>query len=171
MPPGAACHDRGLSRRRPGPVPAKAGIVLEVVAIVFQRVEILVFYFPGRSPAGGQFRHVALVHGQIRHQAVVESELARRIDNLDLEPVDDQRVIMPEACLRHDAIAAAALAALILSELPRFAIGLPPKPDRRDTLRTARFLFRIKREGVRGRPPSSGLKGGSPYALTYSVVR
>src|SRR5215471_13538826 len=42
-------------------------IVLEVIALVFQRIEGLVFHFPPRSATPHKAIHVALVHTQVRH--------------------------------------------------------------------------------------------------------
>ena len=41
-------------------------------------------------------------------------------------------------------------------------VGLPPKPARRETLRTALLFREINKEGVRGNHPSTGFQGGSP---------
>src|SRR6516165_12077649 len=46
-------------------------IVLEVIALVFQRIEGLVFHFPPRSATPHKAIHVALVHTQVRHPTEV----------------------------------------------------------------------------------------------------
>ena len=69
--------------------------VLKVVALVLQDVERLVLDLPSRPAAGGQFDDGVGADRQIGDEAVAICRLAPGIDDLDLEPVDRQRIPTP----------------------------------------------------------------------------
>ena len=72
---------------------AVAEVVLEVIAVVLEHVEGLVLDLPARSAGRGELGDIGLVDPQVCDEAVPVGHLAGRVDNLDLEPVDQERIL------------------------------------------------------------------------------
>ena len=66
--------------------------VLKVVAVVLQHVERFVLDLPPGSATGGKFDGSIGSDGQVRDEAVAVGDRAVEVDDLDLEPVDRQRI-------------------------------------------------------------------------------
>jgi hypothetical protein len=67
-------------------------VVLKVVALVLQNVEGLVLDLPPGPATGAKFDDGIGTDRQIGDEAVAVGGLAASVDDLDLEPVDDQRI-------------------------------------------------------------------------------
>src|SRR5271157_5296482 len=67
--------------------------VLKVVALVLQNVERLVLDLPPRPATGGKVDDRVGTDGQVGDEAVAVCRLAAGVDDLELEPVDRQRVL------------------------------------------------------------------------------
>ena len=65
----------------------------EMVAVVLEHVEGLVLDLPTGAPARGKPGDVAPIDGQIGDEAVAAGDVAGRVDDLDVEPVDGERVL------------------------------------------------------------------------------
>ena len=63
---------------------AVAKIMFEVVTLGFQDVERLVLDFPSGPAAVGEFRDRGGVYGQVGDEAVAVGDVARGVDDLDL---------------------------------------------------------------------------------------
>src|SRR4051812_27316603 len=88
--------------------------VLKVVALVLQNVERLVLDLPPGPATGGKFDDSVGTDRQIGDEAVAIGGLAAGVDDLDLEPVDDERIapvaqrdIMEPAIAMDEALLAA----------------------------------------------------------------
>ncbi len=67
--------------------------VLEVVAVGLEDIERLVLDLPSRPAAGGKFDDRIGTNRQIGDEAVAIRRIALGIDDLDLEPVDLERIL------------------------------------------------------------------------------
>ena len=72
---------------------AMAEVVFEVVTVVLQCVEVFVLDLPAGATTGGQSGHIGLIDRQIGNKAVAIGDLAVRIDDFDLQPIDQQSVL------------------------------------------------------------------------------
>src|SRR5208337_4000303 len=70
-----------------------AEAVFEVVALVFENVEGFVLDLPSRPAAGCEFNDVFAADRQIGDEAVAIGRLALGVEDLDLKPVDLERII------------------------------------------------------------------------------
>ena len=67
--------------------------VLKVIAVGLEDVERLVLDLPPRPAAGGEFDDCVGTDGQIGDEAVALGRLTLGVDDLDLEPVDLERIL------------------------------------------------------------------------------
>jgi hypothetical protein len=65
-----------------------AEIVFELIAMVFQHVEALVFDFPARPAAGDDFGDVVLGYGKAGDSGHGIFDLSLGVENLETDPVD-----------------------------------------------------------------------------------
>jgi hypothetical protein len=70
---------------------AVAEVVFEVIAGILENVEGFVLDLPSCATAGGEFDDVVTANRQVGHEAVAVGRLAGRVDDFDLEPIDDER--------------------------------------------------------------------------------
>ena len=63
-------------------------IMLELVAVIFQHIETLVFDFPSRPATGDDLGEVVLGHGKAGHPDHGIFDLSLGVDNLEADPVD-----------------------------------------------------------------------------------
>jgi len=92
-------------------------VVLKVVTLVLQDIERLVLDFPPGPATGGKFDDGVGTDGQIGDKVVAIRRLALGIDDLDLEPVDRQRI--PAVAQRHAPQPAIAMNEALLATLNR----------------------------------------------------
>ena len=87
-------------------LPAMPEIVFEVVAIGFMDIEGLVFDLPAGASAGGERGDVSAGDGEVGNEAVSISDLAVEPGDLDLQPVDAERIrAVSQRHIGHPAVA------------------------------------------------------------------
>jgi len=67
-------------------------VVLQMIAVVLQHIEALVFDLPAGARASRNFDHVVRCHRQTGHESAIVGRFSLGIDDADPEPVDGQRV-------------------------------------------------------------------------------
>src|SRR5208337_4474761 len=90
--PGEGEEIEGRSRHGEK-VPAVPEVVFELVAMVFHDVEALVLDFPSRAATGDDFGDVGLGNGKAGHPGHGIFDLSLGVDDLEADPVVEDRVL------------------------------------------------------------------------------
>ncbi len=90
-----------------------AEVVLEIVALGFEHVEALVLDLPAGAATSGEVGNIVRGDGQRGDPGILVGDLAGAIDDLERQPVDDERVL---AVTDRDALE------------PAIAVGLKTAP-------------------------------------------